>query len=141
MGVLSGEEMEGDKLVNMSSGGQCRIKVRSQRMPRVLEELVREGSVTGWHLSRDLQEGWEWGLHLHECPRLKEAGTHSPTQECPQPSRGTGQRGQGRGSKRSVVGDEASEVAGWSHRALQARIRSLQFILSDRGRHWWVLNQ
>lgn len=89
LGVLTGEEMEGDKLVNMSSGGQCRIGVRSQRMPGVLEELVRECSATGWHLSRDLQEGWEWGLHLQECSRRKEASTHSPMQECSQPSQGT----------------------------------------------------
>jgi len=40
-----------------------------------------------------------------------------------------GQRSQGRGRERSMLGNEAREVAGRSHRAFQAEIRNLDFNL------------
>lgn len=53
------------------------MRVRGQRMPRVLQEVDQGSSPTGWHFSGDLNEAQERALHLWGCSGQKNS-KHSP---------------------------------------------------------------
>lgn len=91
-------------------------------MPGVLREVDQGSSLTGWHLTRDLNEAQERALHLWGA-RDRRSSKHTPAgrsiRRLAQEEPGD-QRSQGRGSEGSAVGNGAREIAGQSHRAFQA---------------------